>query len=123
MKAKIVLIIAAAAALGACASNPNMGTSYRPVVDLQSRSPELYEKDLGECQALARQRDDAARNAMAGAIAGALLGAIIAPRDYRQNLANRGALLGGLGAAGQAVETQETIIKRCLSGRGYSVLN
>lgn len=121
---KTLLLVCAAAVLSVgCATNPKMGTTYEPVVDLKGLDPAKYQTDLGECQALARQRDDAARNAVAGAVAGALLGAIIAPKSYRQNLANRGALLGGLGAAGQTVETQQDIIKRCLHGRGYSVLH
>lgn len=122
MKTTMFVASAALALLAGCASAP-MGTSYVPVVDLQGKDQAKYSQDLAECQGLARQRDNAAQMAVAGAIAGALLGAVLAPREYRHSLVNRGALIGAAGGAGNAVETQQDIIKRCLAGRGYSVLN
>lgn len=120
---KLVVGLVIVSMVAGCATTSSVGTNYVPVVDLNGKDSAAYQRDLGECQTLARQRDDAAKKAMAGAIAGALLGAIIAPKGYRSNIANRGALLGGLGGAGHAVETQEKIIKNCLTGRGYSVLD
>lgn len=114
--ASIVIVLM----LAGCATS---GANYRPVVDLHNRDPGRYQTDLSECQAYATQRMDAASGAVAGAVAGALLGAFLTPRGSRNYVAGRGAVLGGLAGAGGANETQETIVKRCLAGRGYSVLN
>ena len=45
------------------------------------------------------------------------------PRGLRNEGAAFGAAVGGLGAADGAQNTQESIIKRFLAGRGYNVLN
>ncbi len=90
-----------------------------------------FNSDLRECQTYARERmsagEGAAAGAAGGAVLGALLGALIAPKGYRNEVARAGAkggLLGGaVGGAGHANETQESIIKQCLAGRGYNVLN
>lgn len=120
--APTVALLAAALILSACATAPR-GAAYAPLVDLQGKSAEQLAVDTGECQAYARQRMDAAQGAMAGAIAGALLGAFLAPRGYRNEVAGKTAGLGAISGAVQANDTQESITKRCLAGRGYSVLN
>lgn len=121
---KTVSVIAAAALLGGCASTPGQyGTRYVPVVDLQGRDQNRYQQDLAECQALSEQRGDTAQQAVAGAVAAALIGAILAPSGHRNNVAGRSALLGAGAGAGTAIQTQQDIVKRCLAGRGYSVLN
>lgn len=99
------------------------GAGYVPLVDMQGQSEVRFQSDLRECQAYATQRLDAAQGAMAGALLGAILGAAIAPRGYRGNVAGHGAAVGAIGGAGAATDNQETIIKRCLAGRGYNVLN
>ena len=107
-------------ALSACATS---GARYVPVVDLRGHSQAQYAADLSKCQQYATQRMDAAQGALIGAIGSAILGAVVSPRGYRNEVAGKAALLGaGVGAAG-ANETQETIIKRCLAGRGYNVLS
>ena len=42
---------------------------------------------------------------------------------YRNEPAGYGATVGAISGGAQANETQEVIIKRCLAGRGYNVLN
>lgn len=117
---KTVICAVVALSLAGCATR---GAGYVPVVDMQGQSTGKYSADLSDCQAYATQRADAAQGAVAGALAGALLSALLMPRGYRNEGASKLGILGGLSGAGQATETQETIIKRCLAGRGYSVLN
>ncbi len=114
---KTIASIAVVLMLAGCATS---GANYRPVVDLHNRDATKYQTDLSQCQNYATQRADAATGAVVGAVAGALLMAALGGRgsDNRQ-----GAIIGGLAGAGGANETQETIVKRCLAGRGYSVLN
>lgn len=112
--------VVALAILGGCATT---GSNYVPLVDMQGKDEAKFRSDVTECQAYAKQRMDAAQGAMVGAIAGALLGAFLAPRGYRNEVAGKAAGLGALGGAGEANQTQESITKRCLAGRGYNVLN
>lgn len=120
--ATTVAALAAALVLSACATAPR-GAAYVPLVDLQGKNPAQFATDTAECQAYARQSIDAAQGAVAGAVAAALLGAFLAPRGYRNEVAGKAAGLGAVAGATQANDTQESITKRCLAGRGYSVLN
>jgi len=113
-----ILIIAL---LAGCATSRGTGASYNPIVD---RPGPNYAKDLGECQAHATQVMSAADGAAAGAVAGAIFGALMmaAVGGSRRDGAWVGALSGGSSAAAAAEGGQRGIITRCLSGRGYSVL-
>lgn len=118
LRSATVLIIAAL--LAGCATR---GAGYVPLVDMKDKNNDVFATDTMQCQTYAREARDAANGAVAGAIIGALLGAALAPRGYRNHVAGHGALLGAAGGAAQANDTQETIIKRCLAGRGWNVLN
>ena len=106
--------------LSGCATR---GANYVPLVDMKGKDQQAFNTDVVECQSYAKQRIDAAQGAVAGAVVGALLGALIAPRGYRNNVAGQTAVAGAAGGAVGANDTQETITKRCLAGRGYNVLN
>ena len=99
------------------------GANYVPLVDMKNRDPVTFNQDVVECQQYAKQRLDAAGGAIAGALIGALIGTALSPRGYRNETAGYGATVGAISGGAQANETQEVIIKRCLSGRGYNVLN
>lgn len=122
---KTVVALLISALLGACATRP-MGDNYRPIVDLKGADTSRYESDLSDCQAYARQTASAAEQAAAGALAGAIFGALLAAAAGGGYSRNQHAAVGAVvGAAGGAVEgerDQRSIIVRCLSGRGYSVL-
>lgn len=83
----------------------------------------MYNRDLVECQQFANQRMSALQGAAAGAVLGAILGHVLAPRGFESSWQRRGAIAGGLGGAAGTNDTQESIIKNCMSGRGYKVLN
>ncbi len=122
---KIIATLSAATILAGCATGPT-GAQYRPLVDTRGSAGHRYEADLAECQQYATQRAGAAETAVAGAIAGALLGVAlgaIVGGGIRNEMAGIGALTGGLQGAGQGEGTQRDIIRRCLAGRGHSVLD
>ena len=104
-----------------------MGSNYVPVVDMRGHAPYQFQDDLSQCQQYAKQRADAAQGAAAGALAGAIIGgifaAILTPRGYRNEAVAPVIAAGALGGAYSANETQQDIVKRCLVGRGYNVLN
>lgn len=108
-----------------CATN-QMGANYRPIIDTRGVDFNRFENDLRDCQQYASQTMGAAEGAAAGAVAGAALGAVLAAaagsRYSRTQTARIGAVGGAVGAAGEAENNQRSIIRRCLAGRGYSVL-
>lgn len=99
------------------------GANYVPLVDTQGKSQSILDNDIRECQQFAQQRAGAAETAVAGAIVGGVLMALLMPRGYRNESARSGMILGAAAGGVQGNETQEVIIKRCLAGRGYNVLN
>ncbi len=111
--------------LSGCAST-GAGINYRPIIDTRGVDFNKYEKDLGDCQTYAAQTAGAAESAAAGAVAGAALGAVLAAaagsRYSRSSTARVGAVSGAVGAAAEGEQNQRNIIRRCLAGRGYSVL-
>ena len=124
--AKKLLCIALALAMTGCATGRGFGKTYQPIVDMKGEDLGRYNANLAECQQYA-QGISAGKNAAGGAIAGALLGAALAAgfglsSRHVASVAGAGAASWG-GAAGAASQgKQETIIMRCLQGRGYRVL-
>ena len=111
--------------LGGCATQ-QMGANYRPIIDSRGVDFNRYEADLKDCQQYAHQTAGAAESAAAGAVAGAALGAVLAAaagsRYSRNQSARVGAVGGAVGAAAEGENNQRNIIRKCLAGRGYSVL-
>lgn len=117
---KAIAVLVAASMLTACASAP-----YRPVIDPKGQDMANFHIDLTECRELSEVRDagaSAADGAVAGAIFGALLGAAIGGSDGAKLGAKAFAVQGAAAGAGDAVLTQQQIVKNCMSGRGYKVL-
>ncbi len=113
-----------AVSLGGCAATT--GANYRPVVDNKGVDLNKYEVDLRECQNYATQTAGAGESAAAGAAAGAVLGAVLAAaagkNHSRSSNARVGAVTGAVGAGAEGETNQRNIIRRCLAGRGYRVL-
>jgi outer membrane lipoprotein SlyB len=121
-----VLVIGSLAVslLSGCAA-PS-GANYRPIVDTQGVDFNRYESDLKACQGYATQTASAGESAVGGAVAGAMLGGLLAAaagKGYsRTNSAQVGAVTGAVSAGAQGETDQRNIIRRCLAGRGYKVL-
>lgn len=105
------------AILAGCASHPG------PIIDKRGVDMARYERDLAECQEYSQQvgiAKGAARGAAVGAAAGAAAGAISGDVDKGIGYgATSGAVRSGL----KNQDIKENVTKRCLSGRGYKVLN
>ena len=119
MKTIIIAALIAATVAG-CATR---GANYVPLVDMQGRDAVQFARDTSECQQYATQRMSAGDGAIVGAVAGALFMALLSPKGSGNEWARSGAIAGGAGGAVGANETQEGIVKKCLAGRGYNVLN
>lgn len=112
--------------LGGC-SQQGYGPDYRPIIDTKGVNMAQYETDLRECQQYATQSrsagEGAAGGAAAGAAVGGAVGAILGGGDAAAKGAGVGAVTGGVKGGSSAEQTQRGIIKKCLAGRGYRVLN
>lgn len=130
LAAKAVTTTIAVAMAAGCAG-PNQGgygASWQPVVDVRPDQQVAYANDLSQCQNYATQVMNSQQAAMTGALAGAVFGALLGAAAggngrFNTRVAGVGALSGGVGAAAEAEGGQRGIIRRCLIGRGYSVLN
>jgi outer membrane lipoprotein SlyB len=111
-----MLLIAAVLAAG-CSAHPD------PIVDTKGVNMATYERDLAECKQYGAQIQPAkgvAKGAAAGAAVGAAVGAI--NHDVGEGAAV-GAVSGGASSAVKADEDRQDVVKRCMRGRGYKVLN
>jgi outer membrane lipoprotein SlyB len=126
MNKSLVKAITAVLLVSLTAGCANTGANYRPVVDTKGVDLNKYEADLGECQQYANQTAGAGESAAAGAAAGAVFGALLAAAAgggaNRRGTAGVGAVSGAAGAGAQGENNQRNVIRRCLAGRGYKVL-
>ena len=104
------------------------GANVRPLVDMKGVNEAAYENDLKDCQNYAQQQsgmgETAAKGAGAGAVVGGLLGLVTGGNGSGiAQAAGAGAVIGAAGGAFSGNQAQEAVVKRCLSGRGYKVLN
>ena len=87
------------------------------VVDKQGIDEAQYQQDLSDCRAVA------AEGAAGGAIIGGILGAIFGNSGTAGRMAGGGAVIGAAGKAGDAEQEKSQVVKNCMRGRGYRVLN
>ena len=104
-----------------------IGAAYTPVIDLKNVDPGKYQIDLFECRQLAAQveanrRGDILTSTVAGAVVGAVVGGA-GGDEGRRTGAKLGAAAGGLSSADSAYGGAKVVIKKCLAGRGYSILD
>ncbi|PCJ28504.1 MAG: glycine zipper family protein [SAR86 cluster bacterium] len=108
-----------------CASIEEL-TGNRPIIDTQGINISQYNSDLLQCQAYADEVQ-LTQKATSGAISGAAVGAVFGAVLGNSNTAKRGAGVGAVGGGAKGVSEgfreRDLVIKRCLSGRGYRVLN
>jgi hypothetical protein len=110
-----------------------MGTSYVPVVDMQGHSGVQFQADQQECLAYAneslsyaKQHAAAAQPSssfMNGLFVGLFVG-LLTPEKYRyQTDYQTDFAPTQSGVKLYVSESQQTLIKQCLTARGYTVLN
>ena len=122
---RVVLILVWSVWITGCAgSRPFVG---EPIIDRKGVDMSRYYADKAECEVYANEihtGQKVARGAVGGAVVGGAIGAII---DREPNSAERGAgvgvVTGGVRGAREGVRETERVVKQCLRGRGYRVLN
>jgi outer membrane lipoprotein SlyB len=114
-----LLAPALALLLSACAGN-------KPIVDTKNVDMARYNQDLGECEAYAGQVStgkSAGRGAAGGAVLGGVLGAIFGDSATVARSAGAGGVIGGARGAVSGEQEKDQVVRNCLRGRGYSVLD
>jgi len=97
-----------------------------PIIDRQGVDMAQYQRDLADCEAYATEVDTGRKvggGALAGAVVGGAVGAILGDRHTAARIAGVGAVTGSARGAGTAATEKRSVVRQCLNGRGYRVLN
>jgi|GEM_PF-99802 len=111
--------------LSACVGNSPQ-SSGGIIIDTKGVDMSAYYQDLHECRNYASQVNTGAQIAgktVSGAVIGGAIGAIAGDSDAAKRAAGVGGLLGAVKGSGQASREKQRVVKNCLRGRGYRVLN
>ena len=101
-------------------------TGHRPIVDTKGVDPDALAVDMADCYTFGDEVQSG-RQVIAGAGTGAVVGGVIGAAVGNSEAARRGAGVGAAsgtlsGAAG-AMDERQRVVRNCLAGRGYLVLN
>ena len=96
------------------------------IIDTQGVDMQQYYQDMDDCRSFATQvpvAEKATKTAVGGAVVGGVLGAIVGNSSTAAKGAGVGAVTGGLKGASSGHRERDRVVKNCLRGRGYRVLN
>ena len=101
-------------------------TTDEIIIDEKGVDMSAYRQDLADCRGYAsavKTQEKGARGAASGAVVGGAIGAITGGGDSAARGAGVGAVTGGARGLSDGEKTEVKVVKRCLRGRGYRVLN
>ena len=119
-QATVISLVFLLAAVAACATTDEI------IIDKKGVSMASYEADLAECRAYSsevKSAEKTARGAASGAVIGGAIGAITGGSSRAVEGAGVGAVTGGARGASEGERDEIQVVKNCLRGRGYRVLN
>jgi outer membrane lipoprotein SlyB len=102
-----------------CASN-------KIIIDRKNVDMTMYEQDLAECKVYSEEIStgkQAAKSGLTGAAVWGAIGAAVGNSETAASGAGAGGIAGTARGAGHAEHDKQQVIKNCLRGRGYQVLN
>jgi outer membrane lipoprotein SlyB len=100
--------------------------SHKIIIDKEGVDMAKYERDLAACREYAEEvpsGEEVGKGAVGGAVIGGAVGAILGGRRGAETLGGVGAVTGAARGGGRAEREKEQVVKNCLRGRGYRVLN
>lgn len=101
-------------------------TTDEIIIDRKGVDEAKYQADLAECQGYSTEvqtGQKAAKGAASGAVVGGLLGAAVGNSRDAQRGAGAGAVTGAAKGVSSGERDKVQVVKQCLRGRGYRVLN
>ena len=122
---RTLFVLALSLWVSGCASNrPFVDES---IIDRKGVDMSRYYVDKAECEAYAnevRTEEKVVRGVLGGAVVGGAIGAILnRGPDSAERGAGVGAVSGGVRGGQEGLRETERVVKQCLRGRGYRVLN
>ncbi len=121
-----LLVLASAALITGITGCAGRSHNHGIIVDTKGVDPSAYQRDLAECSQFAEQvntGEKVAKDTVGGAVIGGAIGATVGNSDTAQRSAGAGAVLGASKGVGASAREKRTVIRNCLRGRGYRVLN
>ena len=127
LHSSLLVLISAVLFTSGCANGyGGYGAPKQIIIDTQGVDMSDYHQDLADCESYARQIDvraETTESVVEGAVGGGVIGAVLGNHETAERSAGAGAILGGVKGNKRARYEQERIVRRCLNGRGYKVLN
>ena len=117
---RLIGVLLTTGLLGACTTTDEI------IIDRKGVDPAKYQQDLEDCQQYSgevKTGEKTARGAASGAVTGGLIGAAVGNSRDAQRGAGAGAVVGGSRGIRRGTEEEVRVVKQCLRGRGYRVLN
>jgi hypothetical protein len=117
---RVGLIVAVAGLAVACTTTDEI------IIDRKGVDPAKYEQDLAECRSYSTEvktGEKAVRGAASGAVVGGMVGAVVGNSQDAERGAGVGAITGGARGVSEGTRQEVQVVKQCLRGRGYRVLN
>lgn len=117
---KAVILLCTGAIVAGCAAHPD------PIIDMKGVDQEQFVEDWNDCERYSHEVQLAkgiAKGSAVGAAIGAVAGAIGGDSSDIAEGAAYGGLYGGTDSGLEADREKQLVFKRCMSGRGYRVLN
>lgn len=112
--------------LSGCMAHRQHHGGSEVIVDTKHVDMQAYYQDLHECRSYAAQVNTTEKivgKTVGGAVIGGAVGAIAGDSDAAKRAAGVGGVLGAVRGTGQAHREKQRVVKNCLRGRGYRVLN
>lgn len=103
---------------------PTGCAQQKVIVDTKGVNMQQYEQDLSECREYAKQVDSkVGAGAVVGAVIGGGIGAVLDGSTGAAKGAGVGAITGTAKGASGTQQEKNKVVKNCMRGRGYKVLN
>ena len=103
------------------ASSPIFSGS-KPIIDKKGVDLNAYEADLKDCTEYANEIS-VGQSILTGSAVGAAIGGVVEVLSDEEDAIELGAVSGGAKSGILSVREKERVVKKCLRGRGYKVLN
>ncbi|MGS2723844.1 glycine zipper family protein [Porticoccus sp. GXU_MW_L64] len=123
---KLVVSVACCLLLAACANTYRGYGHSGVIIDEKGVDMAAFHGDLADCEGYAgfiNKGERVAGRAAEGAVVGGVLGGIFDGSTGAARGAGTGAVLSGVRGARSAEWEKRRVVRTCLRGRGYKVLN
>ncbi len=126
MKRGLGLTLLTIVTLSGCAGHRQHHTGGDVIIDTKNVDMQAYYQDLHECRSYAAEVNTGKKvvgGTVVGAVVGGAVGAIVGDSGTAKRAAGAGGVLGAVKGTGQSFDEKQRVVRNCLRGRGYNILN